>query len=52
MTGRWQVSGRSNLSWTESVRLDVDYIDNWRLTQDLTILARTAGVVLRREGAY
>lgn len=52
MTGRWQVSGRSNLSWTESVRLDVDYIDNWRLTQDLTILARTAGVVLRRKGAY
>jgi lipopolysaccharide/colanic/teichoic acid biosynthesis glycosyltransferase len=52
LTGLWQVSGRSDLSWDESVRLDLDYVDNWRLVQDLSILRRTVGAVLRREGAY
>ena len=52
LTGMWQVSGRSNLSWEESVRLDLYYVENWSLTGDLMILWRTAKVVLRPEGAY
>ena len=46
MTGLWQVSGRSDLSWTESIRLDLYYVDNWSMIQDLVILARTVGAVL------
>ena len=41
MTGLWQVSGRSDLSWEDSVRLDLYYVDNWSIVQDLAILART-----------
>ncbi|MFB9234528.1 sugar transferase [Plantactinospora siamensis] len=52
MTGLWQVSGRSDLSWDESVRLDLYYVDNWSLAYDLSILWRTIGVVLARKGAY
>jgi lipopolysaccharide/colanic/teichoic acid biosynthesis glycosyltransferase len=52
MTGLWQVSGRSDLSWDEAVRLDLYYVDNWSLTYDLSILWRTIWVVLRRKGAY
>jgi lipopolysaccharide/colanic/teichoic acid biosynthesis glycosyltransferase len=52
MTGLWQVSGRSDLSWVESVRLDLWYVDNWSLTLDLQILLRTAGAVVRGRGAY
>ncbi|MFV2010674.1 MULTISPECIES: sugar transferase [unclassified Micromonospora] len=52
MTGLWQVSGRSDLSWDEAVRLDLYYVDNWSLTYDLSILWRTIGVVLARKGAY
>jgi len=52
ITGLWQVSGRSDLSWNESVRLDLDYVDNWTLGRDVMILARTVGAVLRHEGAY
>jgi exopolysaccharide biosynthesis polyprenyl glycosylphosphotransferase len=52
ITGLWQVSGRSDLSWDESVRLDLYYVDNWSLTYDLSILWRTIWVVLRRKGAY
>ncbi|MEV4415498.1 sugar transferase [Catellatospora sp. NPDC049609] len=52
MTGLWQVSGRSDLNWDESVRLDLYYVDNWSLAYDLSILWRTVGVVLRRKGAY
>ncbi|HYH73248.1 MAG TPA: exopolysaccharide biosynthesis polyprenyl glycosylphosphotransferase [Nocardioides sp.] len=51
-TGLWQVSGRSDLSWAESVRLDVRYVDNWSLGLDLSILLRTASAVLGRRGAY
>ncbi|PJJ56873.1 exopolysaccharide biosynthesis polyprenyl glycosylphosphotransferase [Mumia flava] len=51
MTGVWQVSGRSNLSWQDSVRLDIDYVDNWTLRQDLAIAARTARAVIQRDGA-
>ncbi len=52
ITGLWQVSGRSDLSWDEAVRLDLYYVDNWSLTYDLGILWRTIGVVLQRKGAY
>jgi lipopolysaccharide/colanic/teichoic acid biosynthesis glycosyltransferase len=41
ITGLWQVSGRSDLSWDEAVRLDLYYVDNWSLTYDLSILWRT-----------
>ena len=52
VTGLWQVSGRSNLSWEETVRLDLYYVENWTLTGDLFILFRTARAVLARDGAY
>ncbi len=52
LTGLWQVSGRSDLPWDEAVRLDLLYVDNWSLTLDLAILARTAGAVLGHRGAY
>ncbi len=52
MTGLWQVSGRSNLSWEESVRLDLRYVENWSLTSDFIILARTLSAVVRSSGAY
>lgn len=52
MTGLWQVSGRSDLSWEDSVRLDLYYVENWSLTQDLMILWRTARAVVRGSGAY
>ncbi|WP_299447231.1 sugar transferase [uncultured Phycicoccus sp.] len=52
MTGLWQVSGRSDLSWEDSVRLDLYYVDNWSLVQDLAILWRTASAVVRARGAY
>lgn len=52
MTGLWQVSGRSDLSFDELVRLDFFYIETWSVWLDLTILARTIFVVLGRRGAY
>lgn len=52
LTGLWQVSGRSNLSWDESVRLDLYYVDNWSLMGDIVILWKTIRAVLAREGAY
>ena len=52
ITGLWQVSGRSNLSWDDSVRLDLYYVENWSLTADLIIMWRTVRAVLRSEGAY
>jgi exopolysaccharide biosynthesis polyprenyl glycosylphosphotransferase len=52
ITGLWQVSGRSDLSWDESVRIDVRYVENWTLTFDLMILLRTVSAVLRGSGAY
>lgn len=52
ITGLWQISGRSNLSWEQSVQLDLAYVDNWRHLVDAGILARTLRAVLRREGAY
>lgn len=52
MTGLWQVSGRSDLTWDDSVRLDVYYVENWSITGDLAILWRTARAVLGSSGAY
>ncbi|MFI2708408.1 sugar transferase, partial [Nocardioides sp. CER28] len=52
LTGLWQVSGRSDLSWRESVRLDLDYVDNWSLPRDLSIVGRTFQAVLGHRGAY
>jgi exopolysaccharide biosynthesis polyprenyl glycosylphosphotransferase len=52
ITGLWQVSGRSDLSWDESVRLDLYYVENWSLPLDLTILTKTVLAVVRGSGAY
>ena len=52
LTGLWQVSGRSDLSWEESVRLDLRYVENWSLGQDALILWKTAAAVLQGSGAY
>jgi len=52
LTGLWQVSGRADLSWEESMRLDLRYVDNWSLAMDALILWKTARAVLRRSGAY
>ncbi|WP_435871438.1 sugar transferase [Micromonospora echinaurantiaca] len=52
MTGLWQVSGRSDLSWEDGIRLDLYYVENWSLAADLTILWKTFGAVLRSRGAY
>ncbi len=52
MTGLWQVSGRSDLSWEDTVRLDLYYVDNWSMVQDLLILARTVSAVMGSRGAY
>jgi Undecaprenyl-phosphate galactose phosphotransferase WbaP len=52
ITGLWQVSGRSNISFAERVRLDVKYIRNWSLLDDLFILFRTVPAVIRRRGAF
>ena len=52
ITGLWQISGRSDLSWDDSVRIDVRYVENWSLTFDFMILWKTAGAVFRGSGAY
>lgn len=52
LTGLWQVSGRSDLSWEESVRLDLRYVDNWTLALDLQIMWKTWSAVVRGSGAY
>lgn len=52
ITGLWQTQGRSDLSWEDSVRLDLYYVENWSLTGDIIILYRTVRSVARGEGAY
>ncbi|MEG9247424.1 sugar transferase [Arthrobacter sp. Soc17.1.1.1] len=52
MTGLWQVSGRSLLSWDETVRLDLYYVENWSFLGDLAILLRTFKAVIGRHGAF
>jgi exopolysaccharide biosynthesis polyprenyl glycosylphosphotransferase len=52
LTGLWQVSGRADLDWEESVRLDLRYVDNWSVAMDLMILWKTGRAVLGGHGAY
>ena len=52
LTGLWQVNGRSDLSWEESVRLDLRYVENWSFALDLQILWKTIAVMVRGSGAY
>jgi exopolysaccharide biosynthesis polyprenyl glycosylphosphotransferase len=52
ITGLWQVSGRSNLSWEESVKLDLYYVENWSVTTDFMILLKTVRAVFGSDGAY
>jgi exopolysaccharide biosynthesis polyprenyl glycosylphosphotransferase len=52
LTGMWQVNGRSDLSWDETVRLDLRYVENWSFALDLQILWKTFSVIFRGSGAY
>lgn len=52
LTGLWQISGRSDLSWEESVRLDLRYVENWSFAMDAMILWKTGRAVLSSSGAY
>jgi exopolysaccharide biosynthesis polyprenyl glycosylphosphotransferase len=52
LTGLWQVNGRSDLSWEESVRLDLRYVENWSFALDLQILWKTISVLMKGSGAY
>ncbi|WP_317451455.1 sugar transferase [Gordonia jinghuaiqii] len=52
ITGLWQVSGRSDLSWEEAIRLDLSYVENWSIIQDAQILIKTFVTVVRKDGAY
>jgi exopolysaccharide biosynthesis polyprenyl glycosylphosphotransferase len=52
VTGLWQVNGRSDLAWDESVRLDLSYVDNWSMASDLLLIAKTLKAVVASDGAY
>lgn len=52
LTGMWQVSGRSDLTWDETVRLDLRYVENWSFALDIQILWKTFSVIFRGSGAY
>lgn len=52
ITGLWQVSGRSNLSWKDTVRLDLYYVENWSFAGDIVILLKTLKAVVKVDGAY
>ncbi|MED6045630.1 sugar transferase [Rothia kristinae] len=52
ITGLWQVSGRSDLSWEESTRLDLYYVENWSVLSDPLILLKTVRAVVGKDGAY
>ena len=52
ITGLWQVSGRSDLSWEDSVRLDMFYVENWSIMADIVIALKTARVVFNHSGSY
>jgi lipopolysaccharide/colanic/teichoic acid biosynthesis glycosyltransferase len=52
MTGLWQISGRSDLSFDDLVRLDFYYLENWSIWLDISILAKTVPAVLASRGAY
>jgi lipopolysaccharide/colanic/teichoic acid biosynthesis glycosyltransferase len=52
ITGPWQVGGRSQLTWDESVAIDLSYVENWTVLNDLSIILRTLGYVLNGRGAF
>jgi lipopolysaccharide/colanic/teichoic acid biosynthesis glycosyltransferase len=52
LTGLWQISGRADLDWEESVRLDLRYVENWSLALDAVIVWKTLFALARRDGAY
>ncbi|MBK7896440.1 MAG: sugar transferase [Candidatus Promineifilaceae bacterium] len=52
LTGLWQVSGRSNTSYDDRVKLDMEYIENWSLLLDIKILLKTIPAVMKGDGAY
>jgi exopolysaccharide biosynthesis polyprenyl glycosylphosphotransferase len=52
LTGLWQISGRSDLTWEQAIKLDLRYVENWNLALDVQILCRTMGAVIRGDGAY
>jgi exopolysaccharide biosynthesis polyprenyl glycosylphosphotransferase len=52
ITGLWQISGRSDLSWEDTVRLDLFYVENWSMVADLLIAVKTARAVFCHQGAY
>jgi lipopolysaccharide/colanic/teichoic acid biosynthesis glycosyltransferase len=52
MTGLWQINGRSDLSWDESVRFDLYYVEHWPVMLDLMTLWRAGRAVIRSAGAY
>jgi lipopolysaccharide/colanic/teichoic acid biosynthesis glycosyltransferase len=52
MTGLWQISGRSGLTFDDLVRLDFTYLENWSIWLDITIIAKTIPAVITRRGAY
>jgi lipopolysaccharide/colanic/teichoic acid biosynthesis glycosyltransferase len=52
MTGLWQVSGRADLTWEESIRLDLYYVENWSVAMDVLILWKTIAAVFNGRGAY
>jgi undecaprenyl-phosphate galactose phosphotransferase len=52
MTGLWQVSGRSEVSYDKRVSLDIKYIKSWSVINDILILANTVRVIIKKKGAY
>jgi lipopolysaccharide/colanic/teichoic acid biosynthesis glycosyltransferase len=52
ITGLWQTSGRANLDWDETVRLDLDYVENWNPAMDVFLIIKTIKSVLSRGGAF
>lgn len=52
VTGLWQVSGRSDLPLDDAIRLDLSYVENWTMAQDVVIIARTLRAVMASQGAY
>ena len=52
ITGLWQISGRSDLDWEKSVRLDLRYVEQWSLALDALIIWKTIFAVLKHRGAY
>jgi len=52
LTGLWQVSGRSDLSFDEAIRMDLYYVDNWSIVGDVIIILKTVRAVLKGSGAY